>query len=763
MMENKLKYSSPAKVFEESLPLGNGQLGAMVYGRTDVERISLNHDTLWSGKPGQQMVDGAYESNEYAKKLILEGKNNLAQWELEKGFSGTWLNSYLFLGTLFVTRVGSSASPINYLRTLDLENSLVNVKYTEDGIDFEREYFVSFPDNCMMVKLRSSKPVTYELTGNCIGKSAVTAASDKLYLVGECPSQIAPEYASHEKPIIYDGDGVKVTGIAKIVCDGKSEYQWEKVVINDSTDVTIYFCAETSFVAFDKLPNKPTFKPCLERVEKLSEKSYEDVRKTHIADASSLYNRVTVDFGGEKSDKMTNERLLSEDKDNGLCELLYNFGRYLIIASSREGSKATNLQGIWNEKFYAAWSSNYTVNINTEMNYWPVLMSNLVNCNLPIIDLVSNVSKNGVETAKHFYHAKGFTSHHNIDLWANTTPVGNKRAGCAGYAYWNGSAGWLCRHLFEHYEYTLDKDFLEKTAYPIMKECAIFYLDIMLENNGKLIICPSTSPENAFNKDGYGTSVALYTAMSQGIVEDLFRNILTSAEVLGIDDDFIKEVKEKLPLVNVYEIGSDGQLLEYDEEYEERDIHHRHVSHLYGMYPGTLITTESTPELAAACRRTLERRGDESTGWSMGWKVCLWAKLKDGDRALKLVKTQLKFVDPTNDDKVWDGGGTYANMFDAHPPFQIDGNFGVTAGITQMFLQCEDGKLKILPALPSEFKNGKIAGILAKGNIKVDIEWKDSKLSHLKLETPIEQTTIINVDGKDTVVKLAANKEFVFA
>ena len=762
-MEKFLKYGKSAKVFEEALPLGNGQLGAMVYGRTDKERISLNHDTLWSGKPGQTMVDGAYEANELAKQLVMDGKNGDAQWKLECGFTGTWLNSYLFLGTLYIERLGSSASPSKYIRTLDLENSIVKVNYEEDGIDFEREYFVSFPDNCMMVKLRSSKPVSYELTGECIGKSAVTADNDKLYLVGECPSQIAPEYASHEKPIIYDGEGVKVTGIAKIVCDGKSRYGWEKVTITDATNVTIYFCAETSFVAFDKKPDKPTFKPCLERVERLAQKSYEEILAAHTKDVNELYNRVTVDFGGEETDKMTDERLHSDNKDVALCELLYNFGRYLIIASSREGSRATNLQGIWNEKFYAAWSSNYTVNINTEMNYWPVLMCNLVNCNLPMVDLVKNVSVNGEETAKHFYHAKGFTSHHNIDLWANTTPVGNKRAGCAGYAYWNGSSGWLCRHLFEHYEYTLDKEFLANTAYPIMKKCAEFYLDIMTEIDGKLVVCPSTSPENAFNKNGYGTSIALYTAMSQGIVEDLFRNITESAKVLGIDDEFTREVAAKTPMLNVYEIGSDGQLLEYDEEYEERDIHHRHVSHLYGMYPGALITTESTPELANACRRTLERRGDESTGWSMGWKVCLWAKLKDGDRAFKLVKTQLKFVDPTNDDMVWGGGGTYANMFDAHPPFQIDGNFGVTAGITQMFLQCEDGKIKILPALPSDFKNGKIGGLLAKGNIKVDIEWKDSKLSSLKLSTPIEQTTIINIDGKDMEIKLAANEEYVVA
>ena len=733
----------------------------MVYGKIEKERISLNHDTLWSGKPGQKIVDTAYEANEKAKELVSQGKFYEAQREIENNFTGRWLNSYIYLGNLYLEREDASDPVSEYSRVLDMENSIVTVKYSQGGIDFEREYFVSKPDDCFVLKIRSSKPASYKLSADCVGKSSVTSGKDTLYLSGECPSHITPEYARHESPILYDGDGVKVSAMARVICDGKTEYCSEGIRILNAKDVTLRFCAETSFVAFDKLPNKPTFYPCLEKLEAICKKDYNVLKEAHINDVKPLFNKVETDFGGEISALPTDQRLKSENKDLGLCELLYNFGRYLIIASSREGSRATNLQGIWNDKFYAPWSSNYTVNINTEMNYWPVLMCDLEKCHYPLLELIENASKNGEETAQKFYKAKGFVSHHNMDLWANTTPVGSKREGSARYAYWNMSSGWLSRHLFEHYEYTLDKEFLANTAYPIMKKAAEFYLSIMEYHDGKWLVTPSTSPENACIIDGKAVTVYPYTAMTQGIVEDLFTNIVKSADILGINDDFVKEVKEKLPCLNVYEIGSYGQLLEYDKEYQEEDIHHRHVSHLYGLYPANLISTEKTPALAEACRQTLEIRGDESTGWSMGWKVNLWAKLKDGNRALKLVKTQLTFVHPQGDINYSEGGGTYANMFDAHPPFQIDGNFGVTAGITQMFLQCEDGKIKILPALPDEMKNGKIKGLLAKGGIKVDIEWKNSKLSSLELVTPHEQTAIITVEGADREIHLTPNKKFV--
>ena len=760
-METILKYNSPAKSFNEALPMGNGALGAMIYGGVQKERISLNHDTLWSGKPGQHIIDKAYESWKKAQKLIFDGKSHESQREVENNFTGPWMNSYLPLGTLYFEREGASGNCAKYERGLDIEKSLAYVRYEEDDILFQREYFVSCPDDCMAVKLTSSKPSSYVFSGDCVVKGAITAGENALYFSGECPTSIAPSYHQKFKPIMYDGDGIKFSALAKIVCDGETDWELDKLKIKNATQIIIYFCAETSFIDFDTLPTKPTFYPCLERMENVIAKGYEKIRAEHVSDVSELFNRVVVDFGQPTSSLSTEERLQKADKDLGLFELLYNYGRYLIIASSRKGSQATNLQGIWNESIYPPWSSNYTLNINTPMNYWPVLSCDLADCNQPLIELIKNISENGRETAEKFYNAKGFVCHHNTDIWANTTPVGAKIEGSSSYAVWNMSSGWLCRHLFEHYEYTLDKTFLRETAYPIMQESAKFYLSLLVKRNGKWMLSPSTSPENTYQKDGRTLIMAEYTTMTQSIIQDLFINLLKSAKILGISSNLLLEIQEKLPDIGIYKIGSDGELLEYDKEYIETDIHHRHLSHLYALYPADIITTDSERELVSACERVLERRGDVSTGWSIAWKINLWAKLKDGERALKLVKEVLNLDERENNVVGYDKGGIYKNMLISHPPFQIDGNFGVVAGITQMFLQCEDGKIKILPALPQALKNGKIYGLLAKGNIKVDIVWEEGKLSHLAICSPFAQQVNIHFNQKDLTVFLEANKKLV--
>jgi len=760
-MENKLKYSSPATCFEEALPLGNGSLGAMVYGKYDKERISLNHDTLWSGKPKIVKRECAYPAYMKAQRLTHEGRLEEASELLVRDFTSDFSQTYMPLGNLYIESK-NEGEVTEYYRELDLESACVSVRYTQGDVKFEREYFVSHPDGCMVIKLTSDKPCDYELTADSILKHGVTAYENRIYLTGEAPSGMPATDYPKTAPIAYDGDGVKFAAIASVITDGKTDFNSSTLCVSGATEAVVFVCIETSFLSFDSLPTKEYYYPCEERVKAVSALSYPELLARHIEDYSGLYSRVRLDLGFPCSDKYTDERIKAEDKDGdlGLAELLFNFGRYLIIASSRKGSEATNLQGIWNEKFLPAWQSNYTVNINTEMNYWPVLMCNLAGLDFPLFDMIKKISVTGADTAKEFYRANGYCAHHNVDIWGHSAPVGLQRPRSVQWAFWNMSAGWLCRHLWEHYEYTLDKDFLRDTAYPLMKGAAEFYLSVLIRDGDNYVISPTTSPENSYYlENGTRISLARSTTMSQAICADLFSNLLKASALLGICDAFTQELKEKLPLLNVYKIGSRGQLLEYDREYKEFDEKHRHNSHLYGLYPGEEITVEGTPDLAEACRRTLEIRGDVSSGWAMSWRVCLWAKLKDGNRALTLLKNQLRFASPQKK-SVWSGSGSYVNLFDAHPPFQIDGNFGVCAGIALMLLQCEDRKIRILPALPDEFWNGSVKGLKAKGDITVNIEWKDGHLKAFSLTSPHTQDACVSTEYGDINANLSANEIF---
>ena len=758
-MENSLRYAQSATRFEEALPLGNGCVGAMVYGGCSKERISLNHDTLWSGKPRRITRPAAREAYRKSRQLLQEGRYAEAEALLERDFTADWSQAYMPLGNLYIECIHSGEIK-NYSRQLDLQTAVATVCYSQGGTQFERTYFVSHPDNCLVLRITSDKAADYVISADSQLKYAVTAWKNRLYLTGECPSCVPPGYAQDAVPIVYDGEGIQFAAIGGVNTDGTVSAAQGTLTIAGATELTFVMCIETSFVSFDALPNKPFYYPCEARVKETAARSYESLYCRHTQDHAALYDRVKADFGFPESNKMTDQRLKAENKDAdlGLVELIYNYGRYLVIAASREGTQATNLQGIWNEHFFAPWSSNYTLNINTEMNYWPVLMNNLAGLDMPVIDLAQKLRSTGAAVAEDFYGVRGFCSHHNADLWGHAVPVGMQGKGCLRYAFWNMSAPWLCRHAWEHYEYTLDKEYLQNTAYPLMKDAAQFCLDILVADGERYIITPATSPENSFLHPTQG-KIALDRSctMSQAIAMDLFTNLSRAAELLEIRDDFVQQVRSILPKLNTYAVGSHGQLLEFSKEWDEQDVHHRHLSHLYGLYPGESITTGATPALAEACRVSLERRGDISTGWAIGWRVCLWAKLKDGDRALKLVKDQLRYMDPCNQNCSF-SGGTYPNLLDAHPPFQIDGNYGVCAGITLMLLQCEDQKIRILPALPNAFRNGSISGLKAKGNITVDIQWKDGSLTCYTLESPVDQTVTVVTPHGEQIISLVAGQ-----
>ena len=521
----------------------------------------------------------------------------------------------------------------------------------------------------------------------------------------------------------------------RVITDGKIKYNADSISVNNASVATIIFCTENSFNGFDKHPaleGKEYKNACLKHLDQVCEKKYIDVKKAHIDTFSGYFNRVSIDLGTDNKGEIPTDLRLRKhvkgEQDLGLYSLIFNFGRYLVISGSREGTQPTTLQGIWNDSPTPSWCSNYTVNINTEMNYWPVLPCNLTEFNLPLIQFVKELSVKGEEPAQRIYGARGFCVHHNVDIWRFCDPAN----GDAQWGFWPMSGVWLCQHVFNHYLYTLDKDYLEETAYPLLHKCAQFILDMLIEDkDGYLILAPSTSPENEFLIGKEATALSETTTMTMTIIKELFGNTIEALDILEIDNELKAELQEKLPKLLPFKVGSRGELLEWYTEHKEHEPQHRHKSHLYGLHPGQLITPDETPDLAKACIRSLELRGDNGTGWSLGWKINMWARLWDGNHALKLLDMQLSPVPSCG--VRYRGGGTYPNLFDAHPPFQIDGNYGCASGITEMLLQSRKGKIFLLPALPDLWANGKITGLKAMGNITVDIEWENGELKDYKL------------------------------
>ncbi len=756
---NVLWYNHPAKTWVQSLLLGNGSLGGAFYGKTDVETVELNLDTLWSGYPGKKASFNSdpYETFKKARELSLEGKNYEAQKLIESDFSSCNCQYYLPLGKLIISSK-ENFKPRDYKRQLDLKTAVYTLTYTLKGSFIKTEGFISAPKDVMVIKSQAltGKLPDYSVTFTNELKHQVSTEDEFLVLKGVCPSEITDDecdiYLENEKR------GMEFCAVLGFKTDGKLKYNKKSVRISDATYYEFYLGADDSFKAWNELPDKEYMEPCKNKVRAALADDYERIKDEHIKDYQSYYNRVSLDLGdGTKENTVTSARLLEfvrKKNDPELYALLFNFGRYLAISASRPSTQAMNLQGIWTYKKISPWRSNYTVNINTEMNYWPLLPCNLPELCEPLNAFVEQLGQAGKPVAKRLYNARGFVCHHNVDLWRHCTPVN----GSASWLFWNMAGAWFTRHLFEYYEYTGDTEFLKNKAYPVITESAKFCIDLLVEDkDGYLIACPSTSPENKyFDENNNDVAVSQTTTMTMSIIKDNLLNLLNCADILGDESDFIDEVRGVLPRLLPFRTGSDGRLLEWYEEAPEEQIKHRHVSHLYGLFPANLIDVDRTPELVDAAEKTLKKRGDGGTGWSLGWKINFFARLRKGNHALKLLNNQLRYI-PNPETR--GRGGTYPNMLDAHPPFQIDGNFGAVSGMIQMFLQSFGNRILILPALPDEWKNGSINGVLAKGGVTVDIEWKDGRLSKLcacgKGDFEFvygEKSVTVNLDGNKTEI-----------
>ncbi|MDR7369930.1 glycoside hydrolase family 95 protein [Flavobacterium aquidurense] len=733
----KLWYKNPAgTVWENALPIGNGFQGAMVYGNIEKEIFQLNESTVWSGSPNRNDNPDAKQALGEIRKLIFQGEYKKAEKLINENIITKKSHGQMFqpVGNLELN-FSDQHDFKEYYRELDIEKAVAKISYKVGDVTYTREAFTSFPDRVVVIKLSADKP----------GKLSFTAAftsqhkKQEITVNGNNELSLVGTTSDHEG---VEGK-VKFNALAKFkVKGGRVNASGNSIKVEGADAVVIYVSIATNFINYKDISGKETVL-AKSFLNKAFDKNYDKMKQAHIAQYQKYFKRVTLDLGSSTASKVpTDERLANfrNVSDPSFVALYYQYGRYLLISSSQPGGQPANLQGIWNAGMKPAWDSKYTININTEMNYWPAEKTNLSEMHEPLLKMIRELGETGKETAKVMYGARGWMAHHNTDIWRINGAVDG-----ATWGVWNAGGGWLSQHLWEHYLYTGDKGYLE-SVYETLKGSADFYADFLVKDpaNGWLVVVPGNSPENspaAHQK----SSVTAGSTMDNQIVFDIFTSVIKASEILGKNKQYADSLKTLRNMLPPMQIGKHNQLQEWQDDVDDPKDKHRHISHLYGLYPSNQISAYRTPELFAAAKNTLLQRGDISTGWSMGWKVNWWAKMQDGNHAYSLIQNQLT---PLGVNK--DGGGTYNNLFDAHPPFQIDGNFGCTSGITEMLMQSSEDAIHLLPALPDALKNyGEITGLKAHGGFEIkDMKWKDGKLiavsiqsnlgGNLRLRTPNE-------------------------
>jgi len=753
----KLWYRSPARQWVEALPIGNGRLGAMVFGGVELERLQLNEDTLWSGRPHDYVNPEAAQYLPRVRELILEGRYGEAEKLAEEHMMGipARLQAYQPLGDLSL-EFQLPGEVRDYRRELDLSEAVTRTSFRIGDARYMREAFASAPDQVIVVRLECDQPGGISVKAELSSPhphEAQTDKADRLILRGQWTGHAT----DRDRAVAVETAGLSFEVWLAVNADGGNLSRDDRSLrVEAANAVTFLLTAATSFKSYHDIGGDPAA-ICRRHLEAAISKPYAKTRSAHAADYRRLFDRVELELAGpDRSSTPTDERLraIREGGDDPqLAAIYFQFGRYLLIASSRPGAQPANLQGIWNERIDPPWGSKWTTNINAEMNYWPAEVCNLAECHQPLFDLIEQIAETGRRTAKVHYNCRGWVLHHNSDLWRATTPVD-----AAPWGLWPTGGAWLCRHLWEHYAFSGDRKFLER-AYPMMKESAQFCLDYLITEprRGWLVTSPSTSPENAFRtSDGQVAHLCMGPAMDQQIIWELFTHCIEAGRILGTDGAFGRELEVASARLAPPQIGKHGQLQEWLEDFDEPEPQHRHVSHLFALHPGHQITREGTPELAQACRVSLERRGDGGTGWSMAWKINLWARLGDGDHAHKLLLNQLCLVGDTEATR--DRGGTYPNMFGAHPPFQIDGNFGGAAGIAEMLLQSHNGEIRLLPALPRAWPAGRYKGLRARGGMEVDVEWKDGRAVGAVLRPTVTGSFRIRPPENQQIIKVRSPK-----